>query len=115
MKHDSAKPQTTRDAQGFVFDEAGNCAGRVPHAGASETPEMDRLIDRFFGDPDKKLVNFNAWWGPNAASMTAEQRAAAINKALDAMERGDCEVVKDFDDERREPREVRDILKDYMP
>jgi hypothetical protein len=40
-----------------------------------------------FGDPDKRLINFNVWWGPDAANMTVEERAAAIMGMLDSSRR----------------------------
>lgn len=46
--------------------------------------ELERLKNRLFGDPTKKVTNFNVFWGPEAHKLTAEERAAEINKALDA-------------------------------
>ncbi len=46
-------------------------------------PEEQRLLDRLFGDPTRKLVNFHATWGPQAHKATREERAKAINDMLD--------------------------------
>lgn len=56
-------------------------------------PELQRLIDRLTGDPTKRLKAFNVWWGPEAHALTTEQRAAAINRVLDQIERGETEDV----------------------
>lgn len=54
----------------------------------SSTPERDRIADRFEWHtlPDGrqiKTVRIHASWGPKAAEMTAEERAAVINRVLD--------------------------------
>lgn len=46
--------------------------------------EMERLEQRLFDTPDKRLVHFHVSWGPKAHLMTPEARAAAINAAFDA-------------------------------
>lgn len=75
-------------------------------------PEMSRLLARLFDNPKRKLVNFNAWWGPDAEMATVEQRAAAINRMLDADERGETVRMDHFPDDGPEPRDVRDWLKE---
>ena len=55
----------------------------------SETPELDRLMERLFpsgaGEREwnPRVVNFRPFWGPKAHLMTAEQLAAEINRAFD--------------------------------
>jgi hypothetical protein len=63
-------------------------------------PEEQRLIDRLFNDPTRKTVNFHVSWGPDAHRITREERAAAINHALDATERGEGKPL-DFADSVR--------------
>lgn len=52
------------------------------------TPERDKLAERFEWQtlPDGrqiKTLRIHASWGPRAASMTEEERAALINRVLD--------------------------------
>ena len=58
----------------------------------TDTPELDRLVKRLRG-----ARNFHVEWGPRAAELTAEQRAAEVNRALDEVEACNCEPL-DFED-----------------
>lgn len=64
------------------------------------TPEADKMIDRLMNGPvmpdgsrpkDYRLINFNAWWGPDA--QTSEQRAAAVNRVLEMHDRGELKTI----------------------
>lgn len=59
--------------------------------------ELDKLKERLFGDPDKKLMNFNVFWGPEAHTLTPEERAKAINEVFDALDRGDCRKLEPWE------------------
>lgn len=48
-------------------------------------PEQQRLMDRLFNDPTRKLVNFKMSRGDILA--TKEQICAEVNKAMDQVER----------------------------
>jgi hypothetical protein len=61
-------------------------------------PEMTRLLDRLYGNPKRRVVHFNAWWGPNAHKLTVEERAATINRWLDEIEEGRATPVS-FDED----------------
>ncbi len=63
----------------------------------SETPEMDRLKDRLFGDPNKRVKNFHVTWGPKAHLVSKEERVAQINKAMDEVTSKD--LVDEDEDE----------------
>lgn len=82
---------------------------------AGDGPEMTRLLARLFpDDPTKpRCKHFNAWWGPDAASMTKEQRAAAINRVLDMDERGELQRITAAEIDGDTPQvDVRDWLKE---
>lgn len=53
-------------------------------------PEVTRLIRRL---ADMKTRNFGVLWGDKAAEVSAEDRAREINRALDAIEAGDFDVL----------------------
>jgi hypothetical protein len=57
------------------------------------------------------VKNFHVDWGEDAAKMTAEERAAEINRVFDAIEAGDYEEI-DFDelDSGRPKVDVRDFV-----
>lgn len=61
-------------------------------------PEMTRLLDRLFGDPNKKTMNFNVFPGPKWNELSEEERAKTINDALDSIEDGTAEEITHFDD-----------------
>lgn len=48
--------------------------------------EQERLIDRLFNNPQRKLLNFSIFRGEKPC--TAEELCAAINSALDQVENG---------------------------
>lgn len=48
-------------------------------------PEQERLMDRLFNDPTRKLRNFHIT--PGDKPSTAEEICAAVNKAMDQSER----------------------------
>lgn len=56
-------------------------------------PEMKRLLDRLYGDPTKRTMHFNITPGPKYHELTMEERAAVINRALDAIENGEAEEI----------------------
>lgn len=60
--------------------------------------EKDKLLNRLFGDPEKKALNFNIFPGENIHKYTTEEVCAEINKAMDQLENGDCEIFDDFPD-----------------
>jgi hypothetical protein len=62
--------------------------------------EEQRLIDRLFNDPTRKTVNFHVSWGPEAHKISREERCAALNHALDAVDRGEGKPL-DFADSVR--------------
>ena len=70
-------------------------------------PEVTKLKSRL-----KDAHNFNVFWGPKAHTLTAEQRAAEINKAFDQVERGDCEAHTSFPKSKHPRVDVRDYLLD---
>jgi hypothetical protein len=70
----------------------------------SETPELDRLKDRLAG-----ARNFHVSWGPEAHTLTPEQRAAEINKALDQRDSGAARMTG-FPKSGRPKVNVRDWL-----
>lgn len=57
--------------------------------------EKEKLIDRLFNDPKRKLLNFHITRGPEPC--TAEELCAAINHALDHAQIFEGSV--DFDDD----------------
>lgn len=69
--------------------------------------EIDRLKTRLAG-----VRNFRITPGTHAREFTPEQIAAEINKALDQVERGDCETVSDFRSSGVPKMDVRDLLSD---
>ena len=69
--------------------------------------EVEKLKSRLAGSH-----NFNVFWGHKAHTLTAEQRAAEINKAFDQVERGDCEVYTSFPKSKQPQVDVRDYLLD---
>lgn len=46
-------------------------------------PEMQRLLDRLFNDPNRTLCHFNVWWGEKAHELTTEERAKVLNNVFD--------------------------------
>jgi hypothetical protein len=58
-------------------------------------PEMRRLLDRFYGDPDpkKRVQNFSMTPGPRFKDATPEEIAKMINDALDDVESGNAREV----------------------
>lgn len=53
----------------------------------TDTPELDKLKARLFHADGLGVRNFHVSWGPLAHTLTPEERAAQINKALDDVER----------------------------
>lgn len=62
-------------------------------------PEMTRLLDRLYGDPDpdKRAKHFSLTPGPRFHEMTEEQIAKTLNDAFDDIENGTAREV-DLDD-----------------
>lgn len=56
--------------------------------------ELEKLKERLFGDPKRRLVNFSFTPGPEA---TPQGVAREINKALDQIEKGDFEIIEQID------------------
>jgi len=52
--------------------------------------EIERLTKRM---ADMGVRNFNALWGDKAHLISAEERAAELNKSFDRIEAGDFELV----------------------
>jgi hypothetical protein len=75
-------------------------------------PEQTRLMDRLFGDPDRRCLNFNIFPSERAHECTAEELCAEINKAFDQVESGEAQPTKDPVDSGVEPRDVREWLKE---
>jgi len=48
-------------------------------------PEQQRLMDRLFNDPTRKILNFKMTRGDG--SFTAEELCAQVNSAMDQVER----------------------------
>lgn len=48
-------------------------------------PEQTRLMDRLFGDPTRKLLNFNIF--PGDKPSTPEEICREVNKAMDEVAR----------------------------
>jgi hypothetical protein len=49
--------------------------------------EVEKLIDRLFNDPNKKVIDFHFTWDPDAAELTVEEKARVLNEFLDAPKR----------------------------
>jgi len=63
----------------------------------SDTPEMERLLDRLFPKDGPKIRNIHFDWGPRAHTLTTEARARIINAALDDAGAGvDIYIRADF-------------------
>jgi hypothetical protein len=77
---------------------------------ATDGPEFRRLSERLFGDPKRKLLNFNVWWGPDAHKLSVEERCAEVNKMFDAVDAGHSRKL-DFGDSKRPRRNIREYLK----
>lgn len=75
--------------------------------------EMERLINRLCHNPDFKLTGFHVSWGPDAHLLTPEERAAELNRAMDAVDRGEFTVL-DFNDSKRKI-DVREWVKSLPP
>lgn len=60
-------------------------------------PELTRLRDRLFNNPERRLLHMNVWWGPRAASLSVEERAGLMNRAMDGREGGRHTPVEDID------------------
>ena len=58
-------------------------------------PEQERLMQRLFGDPNRRILNFHISLGTRPA--TAEEICGEVNKALDEIERGDATLITDMD------------------
>jgi hypothetical protein len=73
-------------------------------------PEQQRLYDRLFGDPSRKIRNFNFTVGDGAP--TPEQLCGEINKALDEVERRKALGLPDDGPPKsmREPQHIDDFL-----
>lgn len=77
----------------------------------TEGPEQKRLMDRLFGDPTRRCLNFNIFPGERAHECTAEELCAEINKALDQVESGEAAPGPPASS-GVEPRDVREWLKE---
>lgn len=68
--------------------------------------ELERLTERL-----RTARNFNVWWGPDAASLSVEERAALLNRILDDREAGRLQPV-DIHRELDAPKvDVRDWIR----
>ncbi len=75
-------------------------------------PEQTRLLDRLFGDPKRKTLNFNIFPGERAHECTAEELCAEINKALDQVDSGESQPTSEPVVSGVEPRDVRQWMRD---
>ena len=75
--------------------------------------EMERLIDRLCHNPKRKLLGFSVFWGDDAHLLTPEERAAELNKVMDAVDRGEFREFK-FNDSKRKT-DVRELVKNLPP
>jgi hypothetical protein len=48
-------------------------------------PEQQRLMDRLFNDPSRRLMNFNVF--PGEERVTAEELCAELNSAFDQVDK----------------------------
>lgn len=48
----------------------------------SDTPYQHAVEHILFGNPNRRLINFDVWWGPEAESLTTEERYKAIYDML---------------------------------
>jgi hypothetical protein len=85
-----------RRAQSHEAATASSPEASIPNA--DRGPEMQRLVERLYGNPARRSLNFNAWWGPEAHKLTVEERAASINHMLDEIEGGRAALVN-FDED----------------
>lgn len=53
--------------------------------------DTEWLKRRLCDDEGRALVNFHVSWGPRAASMSPEERAAVVNRVIDQVAAGDFE------------------------
>lgn len=64
--------------------------------------EMTRLLDRLYGDPERRTLHFSITpgplWNTRAAVMTEEEKAKTINDALDSRDDRSAELIEHFDD-----------------
>lgn len=58
-------------------------------------PEQQRLMDRLFGDPTRKLLNFKIT--PGERRVTAEELCRELNKAFDDIESGQVKEAGPID------------------
>jgi hypothetical protein len=63
--------------------------------------EKQKLIDRLCNDPSKTLVKFGVSKGEGWNAATPEERAAAINKCLDAVDEGKSTPLNFNDSQRK--------------
>lgn len=65
-------------------------------------PEAKKMMDRLLCGPvlpdgsrpkGYRLINFNAWWGPEGTKATPEEKAAAINRVMAQYDAGKCENI----------------------
>jgi hypothetical protein len=59
--------------------------------------------DRKLREHMKDAAQFHVTWGPEAHTLTVEERAKVLNDAFDQIARGDCEPL-DFEDSRHAPK-----------
>lgn len=52
----------------------------------TDGPEKTRFMERMFGNPNRKLKNFNVLWGDEARDLSEEQRYKVLNDSFDRME-----------------------------
>lgn len=74
-------------------------------------PEQQRLVDRLFNDPSRRVLNFNIFPGERAHECTAEKLCAEINSALDQVESGTAVPSQCPADSEIETVDVREWLK----
>lgn len=67
----------------FTFEELEAANKEETHG-----PEMTKLLDRLFNNPDKKLRNFNVFWGPNSHLLSIEELAKHLNDVQDQVDDG---------------------------
>jgi hypothetical protein len=73
--------------------------------------EIDKLTSRLFDRPGRTHIGFSVSWGPDAHLLTPEQRAAELNRVMDAIERGDYEPMPLLGDSKRQKTDIAEFVK----
>ena len=72
-------------------------------------PEQTKLIERLFGDPNRRLHNLSIFAGERRC--TAEELCAEINKAMDAVANGTAVASKHPVESDVPQTDVRDFVR----